>query len=137
VLGLGLAGGAAVVFTTASQDRTHQEAMAPRHLRGLAERQAHFREQDEEGDGELDYARDIEELGFGYMADEYNGYRFEVRQGPNPAFEWAAEAIPTQSRSLGGLLPYRRHYYIDQTGVVRVELDRRATADSSPLAPAD
>jgi hypothetical protein len=127
VVGLGCAIGGGLVVYTVFQDRAHQEQMAPRHLEAFVRHQNAYREQDLDGDGVFQYADDLEALNLGYMADEYNGYRYEVRVGAQPEFEWSGEAVPTQSR---GPLTYRAHYYVDQTGIVRVELDRPATAES-------
>jgi hypothetical protein len=138
LVALALAIGGALVVAVSLYDRAQQQRQAPLHLRSFVGHQGLFREDDKDGDGVLDYAASIEELGYGYMGRDYNGYRYEVRAGPNPLFEWSAEAIPTQGRGVlatSGLLPYTRYYFVDETGLVRVEEGRRATRESPLLPP--
>lgn len=63
---------------------------------------------------------------------EKNGYRFTChvgdKDGQNKAFQYHILATPTKPGKTG-----RRHFYVDQSGRIRCELDKAATANSPDL----
>lgn len=86
-------------------------------LRTLAVAQTLFREGDRDGDGVLDYAASLAELGQAQLIDEAlasgtkHGYRFEVRRSSeHPEFMWAATASPVE--------PGGRSLFTNHSGVI-------------------
>lgn len=82
------------------------EAGAIGALKTICTAQSLFREGDEEGDGVLDYARDLRELGRAGLLDpalasgEKHGYSFRMIVSPeHPEFLWMATATPLDRRA--------------------------------------
>ncbi len=96
------------------------EAAAIGALKTISTAQTLFREGDKEGDGELDYARDLKELADAQLIDAAlgsgtkQGYVFETAASPTtPAFLWMATARPERPGTTGA-----RYFAINHAGVV-------------------
>lgn len=114
---------AAFALTAAAQDPDRiagNEASAIGALKTILTAQSLFREGDKDGNGELDYAPNLEalakeqliraELGTG----TYRGYTFKVTVSPkHPEFQWMATATPVKSGATG-----QRSFAVSHTGVI-------------------
>lgn len=121
-LGLvGLLAGAAWYGRYRMQERMRENEVAAVQFLGktLPRAQSLFREGDLEGDGVLDYARNLDELiAAGLIPAELddgrrNGYSFELRQGEHPEFTWIAVASPSSPGVSG-----ERHFAVNHAGTV-------------------
>jgi hypothetical protein len=107
-----------------------RESSAIGAMKTIATAEALFREGDKDGDGKSDYG-DLAELLKAGVVDEAlgsgtkNGYTFVVTVGKNPEQQWSATATPRE--------PVNRHFFVDQTGIVRWALNGPADASSATL----
>lgn len=113
------------------------EAAALGALKTIMTAQVLFREGDKDGNRELDYAADLEQLARVNLIDRTlasgvkNGYRFEVRRSSkNPEFEWIATATPVEPGQSG-----RRHFVINHAGVIYVSTDAPFTPNDDCAIP--
>ena len=122
VVFLVLAGGGMVFFRFAGATghrKAGNEAAAIGSLKAISMAQTLHREGDKDGDGTLDYAASLQELGQGQLIDSVlasggkHGYVFETYNGPQTEFEWFATADPEEPGVTG-----MRFFYVDQSGVV-------------------
>lgn len=89
-------------------------------LRSYHTAQNLYREQDADGNGTLDYARDWDKLaaagllGDAYASnnDQYHGYHFQW-YNESTFFTWSVKAMPIEYGNSG-----RRYFFIDHTGVI-------------------
>jgi prepilin-type N-terminal cleavage/methylation domain-containing protein len=101
-------------------------------LKHIKTRQQIFRDQDKDGDGITDFATGFSELLIAGLiskelaSGEYGRYTF-VLTGSTLA--WTATATPTPEPPITG----DRSFYIDETGILRVEPGPGANASSPPL----
>lgn len=120
---------------SAEERKRRNESVANRALGDIAVAQMTFREQDKDGNGKPDFAKDLEALaragliGPGLASGTDKGYVFKVLPGKDPLKEWFATAEPLEPGTTGD-----EYFYIDQTLELHHEKRRPANA-SSPTAP--
>lgn len=105
--------------------RAGNEAAAIGALKTISTAQALFREGDKDGNGELDYAGDLQALGDTQLIDSVlaggskQGYRFELCRGAAAKeFLWMAVASPIEPGETGA-----RHFAVNHEGVVYYRTD--------------
>jgi hypothetical protein len=93
-------------------------------LRTLTTAQALFREGDKDGDGILNYAASLTELGEQWLIDDRvktgvrGGYVFRLlRSASEPEFRWTAAADPIAGSG------HRRHFAVNHNGVIHQSLE--------------
>ena len=108
---------------------TANESAAQANLKTISSAQALFREGDKDGDGVLDYATNLAELGAAGLIDDVisagirQGYLFTVS---GSTYTWIASADPEVPGRSGN-----RYFFIDEGGVIRFN----ATTPAGPSDP--
>lgn len=110
--------------------RAANESAAISTLRNLVRSQSLFRDLDADGDFLTDYAESFSELVQNDLADErlqtgvLSGYQYVL---VSTEHTWSALAVPINEKT------GTRSFYVDDTGVIRVNASGAATELSQPL----